>query len=129
MRGVTKSTALQFERAIIEALTSLFGQPTEPGSMLEWTAPAMGGSLSFHLVQDSKKAGAVYRARTLFCRYSGMLNRYGTSGKNNFHSSPADAPLETINACLWHIRGMLEASDRARFDELVKFQTKPETAK
>lgn len=94
--------------------------------MLEWTAPAMGGSLSFHLVQDSKKAGAVYRARTLFCRYSGLLERYGVSGKNNFHSSPTDEATDTINSCLWHIRSMLEADDKARFDDLVKFRPSPD---
>lgn len=120
MRGVTKATALQFERAITEALTNLLGPP-EAGHMLEWRAAVIGGHVDYSLVQDSKKAGTVYRTRTLFCR--------GPNGKNNFHSSPTDAQWSTINSCLWHIRGMLETPDRARFDELVKFQPQPETAK
>lgn len=119
MRGVTKTTALQFERTVAAALTEAFGTPVESYTM-EWTVPVKGGQLELTFVLGSRKPGAVYRSRTLFCR--------GPKGKDNFHTSPSDPPLQTIARCLWHVSRQLDPDDRERFDAITATYTMPSPA-
>lgn len=110
----TKVDAAAYELAIITHLTACFGFGVEYGSMLEWLMPVHGGHVSLHLVQDSLKPGRAYRSRTLFCRYSGLGQRYGLSGKNNMHCPHEWSTAEAIKMTLDHVRSMSDPGSLER---------------